>query len=1410
MENGAGAAKDECRPGQMGLEMAAENGDSQRELAGGADGGPPKSEDGSKDLGENEVFEEAMEAPQHSVHDSHVGMVIEPEGVVEPADLRVGEKNLEVEMVGSEGYIDSTDAAGHDQRPDEQEMVGLVKLDGAPGVEGNGQEDSVSFHKLDASTGSQHTDQSSEEQVAVESEEGMPACDESDGELGKGEDEKEFMLGKLNSVVPDSKDGKGMDEVTNGSYEIVNDREITVGDGNTELVDKKSENEEPERVRLDGLADLLDEGSENGQSLEVTSDECGADNDAESHQVSTQQMKDISAQSLAVSEEPSKVPQLKDISAEVNYGFATNGHAAVQKEGGSFATNGHATMEKQDGSSCSHVTSAANDSYVKDDKAVMHETTKKLQKESVENLGHLSSTSSDNKKSSSPSALPSTLNHENSGGPGLSSRPAGLGSSAPLLEPSVRSLQQPRTNGSAPRRVSQPSEEPPNDDGEENDETREKLQMIRVKFLRLAHRLGQTPHNVVVAQVLYRLGLAEQLKRNTNRPGVFSFDRASVVAEQLEAAGQETLDFSCTIMVIGKTGVGKSATINSIFDEVKLPTDAFQVGTKKVQEVVGMVQGIKVRVIDTPGLFSSSLDQNRNEKTLHSVKRFINKTPPDIVLYFDRLDMQSRDYGDAPLLRTITDIFGASIWFNAIVVLTHAASAPPDGPNGSPLTYEMFVTQRSHVVQQAIRQAAGDVRLMNPVSLVENHSACRMNRAGQRANMLLKLQDGPPGRTFGSRPRVPPLPFLLSSLLQSRPPPKLPEEQLGDDDNLDEDLGEISDSDEGSDYDELPPFKPLTNGPASVPVPMPDFVLPNSFDSDNPTHRYRFLDSSSQWLVRPVLDSQGWDHDIGYEGLNVERVFVIKDKMPLSVSGQLTKDKKECSLQMEVASSIKHSESKSTSLCLDMQTVGKDVAYTLRGDTRFKNFRRNNTAAGVSVTVLGDSLSAGLKFEDKLMISQRLRVLMSGGAMTGRGDVAYGGRLEATLRDKDYPIRQALSTLQLSIMDWHGDLTLGCNVQSQLPLDRGTNLIGHANLSNKGTGQIGIRLNSSEHFQIVLLALFPIIRNVQKILFNHTFPLLSPFILLTRNIFVFLSNSHRVDKDSVAARKVQKADREKLRRDRLNEQFLELGNALDPDRPKNDKATILGDTIQMLKDLTAQVNRLKSEYNSLSEESRELTQEKNELRDEKAKLKSEIDDLNVQYQQRLRVFYPWATMDPSLVIGRPPYPFPMPVPIPSAAIPIHPVHSYPFFHGPIPGTISNPCSTYMPNSPSNPQVEQSSNQHINQNMHIKDSRSQTSSHQDSKSKPSDQHQRNSGQRSDDFSDVATELELKTPGSAVHSQSTSAHDEDLSSEMRKGKQLPQHKGSGASTCSSSSRCSSSCSVPDDNSNDVRDGSGPEKQ
>jgi hypothetical protein len=106
-----------------------------------------------------------------------------------------------------------------------------------------------------------------------------------------------------------------------------------------------------------------------------------------------------------------------------------------------------------------------------------------------------------------------------------------------------------RANGTVSHMQPQQIEDPTNGESEEFDETRGKLQMIRVKFLLLAHRLWQTPHNIVVAQVLYRLRLAEQL-RGRNGGRVAGFDHVSAMAEHLEVAGQKPLDFSCTIMIL--------------------------------------------------------------------------------------------------------------------------------------------------------------------------------------------------------------------------------------------------------------------------------------------------------------------------------------------------------------------------------------------------------------------------------------------------------------------------------------------------------------------------------------------------------------------------------------------------------------------------------------------------------------------------------------------------------------------------------------------------------------------------------------------------------------------------------------------------------------------------------------------
>ncbi|KAL4628591.1 hypothetical protein ACB092_05G250800 [Castanea dentata] len=89
-----------------------------------------------------------------------------------------------------------------------------------------------------------------------------------------------------------------------------------------------------------------------------------------------------------------------------------------------------------------------------------------------------------------------------------------------------------------------------------------------------------------------------------------------------------------------------------------------------------------------------------------------------------------------------------------------------------------------------------------------------------------------------------------------------------------------------------------------------------------------------------------------------------------------------------------------------------------------------------------------------------------------------------------------------------------------------------------------------------------------------------------------------------------KACREKMRRDRLNDRFMELGSILDPGKPlKMDKAVILGDAVRMLTQLRDEAQKLKESKVDLQEKINELKAEKNELRDEKQRLKVEKENL---------------------------------------------------------------------------------------------------------------------------------------------------------------------------------------------------------
>ncbi|KAI8558322.1 hypothetical protein RHMOL_Rhmol04G0082400 [Rhododendron molle] len=85
-----------------------------------------------------------------------------------------------------------------------------------------------------------------------------------------------------------------------------------------------------------------------------------------------------------------------------------------------------------------------------------------------------------------------------------------------------------------------------------------------------------------------------------------------------------------------------------------------------------------------------------------------------------------------------------------------------------------------------------------------------------------------------------------------------------------------------------------------------------------------------------------------------------------------------------------------------------------------------------------------------------------------------------------------------------------------------------------------------------------------------------------------------------------KACREKLRRDKLTERFLELGSVLEPGRPpKTDKVAILSDAVRI-------VTQLRSEAQKLRESNEEIQERIKELKEEKEKAEQQVKAMTAQ------------------------------------------------------------------------------------------------------------------------------------------------------------------------------------------------------
>lgn len=198
---------------------------------------------------------------------------------------------------------------------------------------------------------------------------------------------------------------------------------------------------------------------------------------------------------------------------------------------------------------------------------------------------------------------------------------------------------------------------------------------------------------------------------------------------QLKGEGRTTLN----VMLLGKGGVGKSSTVNSLFNMRMANVAAFQTDPSPPQLFARTAAGFSLRVLDTPSLIAGDAI---NTAALESIAEAVQALGSvDVVVYVDRLDCYCVDPLDKELLEAITVTLGRGVWANALIGLTRAGGVPKQGAG----TYDEFCNQRGTALREAIRKCGAPSSAPLPLVLIENSSACATDAAGQKV-----LPDGRP------------------------------------------------------------------------------------------------------------------------------------------------------------------------------------------------------------------------------------------------------------------------------------------------------------------------------------------------------------------------------------------------------------------------------------------------------------------------------------------------------------------------------------------------------------------------------------------------------------------------------------------------------------------------------------------
>ena len=174
--------------------------------------------------------------------------------------------------------------------------------------------------------------------------------------------------------------------------------------------------------------------------------------------------------------------------------------------------------------------------------------------------------------------------------------------------------------------------------------------------------------------------------------------------------------------MVGRTGVGKASTVNSLMGKTIAVVGDYEPCTMDITKYENELNGINFTIIDTPGLCDDLEEFGNDYEYLERMRSDVSQV--DSMWFVSRLDETRVTNDEKRGIKLISEAFNSKIWEQAVIIFTFAGAK-----NAS--DYPIALEKRTELIRKEIAKYTG-IGIANNVPSVAVDNKSERTPDGQK------------------------------------------------------------------------------------------------------------------------------------------------------------------------------------------------------------------------------------------------------------------------------------------------------------------------------------------------------------------------------------------------------------------------------------------------------------------------------------------------------------------------------------------------------------------------------------------------------------------------------------------------------------------------------------------------------